>query len=79
MHEEQWTMFTGSGRFEMHNTLRPGGSALCDGLQESSLTLGTQRIRWMASSEFDRFEGVPPRSYIFDREAIHADMITMHT
>jgi hypothetical protein len=24
MHEEQWTMFTGSGRLEMCNTLRPG-------------------------------------------------------
>jgi hypothetical protein len=41
MHEEQWTVFTGSGRFEMRNTLRPGGSALCGGLQESSLTMGT--------------------------------------
>jgi hypothetical protein len=79
MHEEQWTLFTGSGRFEMRNTLRPGGSALCGGLQESSLTLGTQRIGWMASSEFDHSEGVPPRPYIFDREAIHADMITMRT
>jgi hypothetical protein len=27
----------------------------------------------------DRSEGVPPRPYIFDREAIHADMITMCT
>jgi hypothetical protein len=24
MHEEQWTMFTGSGRLEMRNTLRLG-------------------------------------------------------
>jgi hypothetical protein len=24
MHEGQWTMFTGSGRLEMRNTLRPG-------------------------------------------------------
>jgi hypothetical protein len=31
MHEEQWTMFTGSGRFEMRNTLRPGEYALCMG------------------------------------------------
>jgi hypothetical protein len=30
---------TGSGRFEMCNTLRPGESALCDGLQGSSLAL----------------------------------------
>jgi hypothetical protein len=35
----QW--FTGSGRFEMRNTLRPGESALCGGLQESSLVLRT--------------------------------------
>jgi hypothetical protein len=79
MHKEQWTVFTGSGRLEMRNTLRPGGSALCGGLQESSLTLRTQRIGWMASNEFDRSEGVPPRPYISDRGAIHADMITMCT
>jgi hypothetical protein len=24
LHEGQWTMFTGSGRLEMRNTLRPG-------------------------------------------------------
>jgi hypothetical protein len=60
----------------MRNTLRPGESVLCGGLQESSLT---QRIGWMANSEFDRSEGVPPRPYIFDRGAIHADMITMRT
>jgi hypothetical protein len=29
-------MFTGSGRFEMRNTLRPGEYALCNGLQGSS-------------------------------------------
>jgi hypothetical protein len=28
---------TGSGRFEMRNTLRPGVDLLCGGLQESSL------------------------------------------
>jgi hypothetical protein len=28
---------TGSGRFEMRNTLRPGWNALCGGLQGSSL------------------------------------------
>jgi hypothetical protein len=50
----QW--FTVLGRFEMRNTLRPGESVLCGGLQESSLT---QRIGWMASSEFDRSKGVP--------------------
>jgi hypothetical protein len=27
MHEGQWTMFTGSGRLEMRNTLRPGECA----------------------------------------------------
>jgi hypothetical protein len=73
----QW--FTGSGRFEMHNTLRPGESVLCGGLQESSLTPRAQRIGWMASSEFDCSEGVPPRPYIFDCGAIHVDMITMCT
>jgi hypothetical protein len=31
------------------------------------------------SSEIDRSEGVPPRPYIFDREAIHADVITTRT
>jgi hypothetical protein len=34
-------MFTGSGRFEMHYTLRPGGYALCGRLQGGSLVLGT--------------------------------------
>jgi hypothetical protein len=34
--------------------------------------------RWL-SSEIDRSDGVPPRPYIFDRVAIHADMITMCT
>jgi hypothetical protein len=33
--------FTGSGRFEMRNTLRPVESALCGGLQEDSLALKT--------------------------------------
>jgi hypothetical protein len=27
----------GSGRFEMHNTLCPGGDLMCGGLQENSL------------------------------------------
>jgi hypothetical protein len=31
----------GSGRFEMRNTLRPGVSTLCGGLQGSSLVLET--------------------------------------
>jgi hypothetical protein len=35
----QW--FTGSGRFEMRNTLRPGENALCDWLQGSSLVRET--------------------------------------
>jgi hypothetical protein len=30
-------MFTGSGRLEMRNTLRPGEDALCYGLQGGSL------------------------------------------
>jgi hypothetical protein len=73
----QW--FTGSGRFGMRNTLCPGESVLCGGLQASSLAPRAQRIGWMASSEFDRSKGVSPRPYIFDRGAIHADMITMRT
>jgi hypothetical protein len=39
-------MFTGSGRLEMRNTLRPGEYALCNGLQGSSLERG--ELRWMA-------------------------------
>jgi hypothetical protein len=34
--------------------------------------------RWLGSV-FDRSEGVPPRPYIFDRGAIHADVITTCT
>jgi hypothetical protein len=48
MHEEQWTVFTGSGRFEMRNTLRPGENALRGGLQGSSLTLDSRELGWMA-------------------------------
>jgi hypothetical protein len=47
-HEEQWTVFTGSGRFEMRNTLRPGENALCGGLQGSSLKLEHRELGWMA-------------------------------
>jgi hypothetical protein len=35
----QWC--TGSGRFEMRNTLRPGENVLCGGFQGSSLVRGT--------------------------------------
>jgi hypothetical protein len=72
-------VFTGSGRFEMRNTLRPGENALRGGLQGSSLTLERRELGGWLSSEIDRSEGVPPRPYIFDREAIHADVITMRT
>ena len=48
MHEEQWTIFTGSGRFEMRNILRPGEYALCNGLQGSSLKLERKELGWMA-------------------------------
>jgi hypothetical protein len=34
-------LYTGSGRFEMRNTLRPRVSTLCGGLQEGSLVLET--------------------------------------
>jgi hypothetical protein len=37
MHEEQWTVFTGSGRFEMRNTLRPSEFALYISYKGSSL------------------------------------------
>jgi hypothetical protein len=36
-------MFTGSGCFEMHNTLRPGEYALCNELQENSC----KELRWV--------------------------------
>jgi hypothetical protein len=41
-------MFTGSGRFEMCNTLRPGECVLGNGLQGSSLKLECRELRWMA-------------------------------
>jgi hypothetical protein len=64
----------------MRNTLRPGGNALCGGLQGELSSIGNVESRggWL-SSEIDRSEGVPPRPYIFDRGAIHADMITRRT
>jgi hypothetical protein len=37
-------MFTGSGRFEMRNTLPTGEFALCSGLQGSS----PKELRWAA-------------------------------
>jgi hypothetical protein len=48
MHEGQWTMFIGSGRLEMLNTLRPGEDASCNGLQGSSLKRERGELRWMA-------------------------------
>jgi hypothetical protein len=48
MHEGQWTVFTGSGRFEMRNTLCPGENALRGGLQGSFLTLESRELGWMA-------------------------------
>jgi hypothetical protein len=47
MHEVQWTMFTGSSRLEMRNTLRPGENVLRGGLQGSSLTLENREWGWM--------------------------------
>jgi hypothetical protein len=38
-------MFTGSGRLEMRNTLRPGEDALCNGLQGDSLERGCGKCR----------------------------------
>jgi hypothetical protein len=40
-------VFTGSGRFEVRNTLRPGECALCYGLQGNSLKLERRELRWM--------------------------------
>jgi hypothetical protein len=40
MHEEQWTVFTGSGHFEMRNTLRPGECVLGNGLLKGKCALG---------------------------------------
>jgi hypothetical protein len=48
MHEEQWTVFIGSGRFETRNTVRPGEYALCNGLQRNSLKLERRELGWMA-------------------------------
>ena len=59
-------MFTGSGRLETRNTLRPGEYAWWMRLQGG----------WL-SNRVDRSEGVPPRPYILDCGAIHVDMITM--
>jgi hypothetical protein len=64
----------------MRNTLRPGECALCNGLQGSSLKLERRETGgWLSNNGIDRSEGVPPRPYIFDREAVHVDMITMCT
>jgi hypothetical protein len=41
-------MFTGSRRFEMRNTLRPGEYALCSRLQGSFLKLERRELEWMA-------------------------------
>jgi hypothetical protein len=41
-------VFTGSGRFKMRNTLRPGECALCNGLQGSFLKLERREMGWMA-------------------------------
>jgi hypothetical protein len=41
-------VFTGSGRFEMRNTLRPGENVLRGGLQGSSLKLERRELGWMA-------------------------------
>jgi hypothetical protein len=41
-------MFTGSGHFEMCNTLRPGENSLCGGLQRSSLKLERRELGGMA-------------------------------
>jgi hypothetical protein len=47
MHEEQWTVFTGSGRLVMRNTLRPGENVLRGGLQGNPLTRENRELGWM--------------------------------
>jgi hypothetical protein len=42
-----WTVFTGSGRLEMRNTLRPSENVLRGGLQGSFLTLENRELGWM--------------------------------
>jgi hypothetical protein len=41
-------VFTGSGRLEMRNTLRPDEDASRNGLQGSSLKRERGGLRWMA-------------------------------
>jgi hypothetical protein len=62
----------------MRNTLRPGESALCDGLQGSSLVLENveSRVDGSIMNDVLPLEGVPPRPYILDRGALHVDTIT---
>jgi hypothetical protein len=68
---------TGLGRFEVRNTLRPGVDTLCDGLQrEFSSIEDVRELSGWLSCEIYLFEGMPPRPYILDRGALHADMIT---
>jgi hypothetical protein len=43
----------------------------------SSIGNVESRCGWLSKNEVDRLEGVPPRPYIFDRGALHVDMITM--
>jgi hypothetical protein len=38
-------VFTGLGRLEMRNSLRPGEEALCNGLQDSSLKRERRELR----------------------------------
>jgi hypothetical protein len=45
---------TGSGRFEMRNTLRPGVDTLCGGLQRGVLKDARELSRWLSSDMFLR-------------------------
>jgi hypothetical protein len=68
---------TGSGRFEMRNTLRPGMNTLFGGLQGGSL-VSRMLENWVDGYVVrSLFEAMPPRPYILDRGALHVDMITM--
>jgi hypothetical protein len=57
----------------MCNTLRPGEYALCMSYKVALQSVESWGGR-LNSNGVDRSEGVPPRPYIFDREAIHVDM-----
>jgi hypothetical protein len=61
----------------MRNTLRPGEYSSVVTRRLSGLKAQRVFVCGLVKNRVDRSEGVPPRPYIFDRGAIHVDMITM--